>query len=207
MIYPTPHARRDMMIAALKSGQSPHTVAYRFGCSHSAARQMAEALGIRPVMPGPHPKVDRNRRICDLWLKGWSGTEIAVEMGISRNAAIGVVARAGLSGIKRQAHKTRKPARAATKRPPKGKDERQPPQPVSLPRKDGEPKSRKRRLEDAQANECRWIAGDDDLCCGHETRPGSSFCPHHHGRAYQRQERPIRVPEERTIRKAFRYAA
>jgi len=53
---------------------------------------------------------------------------------------------------------------------------------LSLPRAEAllPPPSLKIALIDLNPGQCRFIAGEDGLACGHPTLPGSSWCPAHH---------------------------
>ena len=118
----------------------------------------------------------------DLWNKGFSGTQIACELGnVSRNAVIGKVHRLGLGGRKTPSRPRSKKqvaqlaaARGAVKRTskpkPKPKPRQMPPRPSNtIP------------LEDLNDSVCRWPIGDGPpyAFCGCKVKPGSSYCPEH----------------------------
>lgn len=124
-----------------------------------------------------------------LWADGWSASHIAQQIGgTTRNAVIGKVHRLGLPGRKpRMRMRSRRSRVRRTLRswPPMRCDVRPvtpmaklPPEPVSL----GLP------LEDLTECTCHWPHGDPlkDFggFCGHPVVPGSSYCAHHHGRAF-----------------------
>lgn len=46
------------------------------------------------------------------------------------------------------------------------------------------PHSLKVHLLDAGARDCRYMEGEDHLCCGHEIQEGSAYCPAHHALCY-----------------------
>ena len=46
-------------------------------------------------------------------------------------------------------------------------------------------------ITEVSAFQCRYIEGDDGLCCGHPVTPGTPWCPAHHAIVYQ-------APKERS---------
>jgi GcrA cell cycle regulator len=127
-----------------------------------------------------------------MWVGGSSASEIANEIGCSRNAVIGKLHRLGLQ-------RTRRPVRAAQPRIPRrpvirlstsGNLGRRPPQaaipPVPLAIVDGldrapTPKS----ILDIGPHECRYAVGDAPMVfCGRTTSQGLPFCAGHARMAY-----------------------
>ena len=45
-------------------------------------------------------------------------------------------------------------------------------------------------LMELEANDCRYIAGNDLLYCAHPQLPGSSYCPNHHRLVWRKPEPP-----------------
>lgn len=118
-----------------------------------------------------------------LWAEGCTATEIQATIGaVSRSAVLGKIHRLGLIGPRTWRVKIMPP-----KPPPK------PPVAVAVvpeapvPRTiDGQPVT----LENCGANDCRWPYGDPWMpefhLCGQPREEGSSYCPHHHGKATTR---------------------
>ena len=143
-------------------------------------------------------------RLKALHAQGLSGSELAARLGagLTRSAIFGKLHRLGLTGGKsaatqRQSSRlaARNNARAASGLPASG-----PPKfnfaRVKVPRKraraaaassdgfplsDGPllPPSLEIGILDIHAGQCRFIAGEGGLCCGHPVLEGSSWCPAH----------------------------
>lgn len=45
--------------------------------------------------------------------------------------------------------------------------------------------------------ECRWIEGDDGMCCAAVTKPGSSYCAEHHAICWVK---PLPVKDKAPVR-------
>lgn len=126
---------------------------------------------------------ERNRKICDLRLKGLTPAQITRRLKLSRGVVNGVLWREGLS-VQVKAVITSKRAKA---KPPKVVDVRR-----------EQEKANKIALQDAKAltiepiplgtdSGCQWIHGDarERVMCGHTVKGRSAWCPHHHARVYQ----------------------
>jgi GcrA cell cycle regulator len=134
--------------------------------------------------------VDRITELKRLVEAGHTCSQIAGEIGVSRNAVIGKISRLGL---------TRPPGEAGHRRQP-GPQERtrrslhrvlklmraaaEPPV-EEAPGSDG----RRTTLFELSARNCRWPIGspgaDDFGFCGNEPVAGLPYCPRHAGMAYQ----------------------
>lgn len=140
---------------------------------------------IKPVRV-PHSNdwpADRIEQLKGLWERGFSGSQIAAEMGgLTRNAVIGKAHRLGLS--KRITTKARPYIRkrlmptAMAKDQPEFRDE-----PVRLA---DEPD-----IIAVGKNQCRWPVGvceyDRHLFCGHVTPSGASYCGFHNLKSYNQR--------------------
>lgn len=131
-----------------------------------------------------HERDERNRKVCDLRLKGLTPAQICRRLKLSRGVVNGVLWREGLS-VQVKAVITSKRAKA---KPPKVVDIKQ-----------EKARAAKVALEEAKAiaiepiplgtdSGCQWIHGDpqDRVMCGHTPRARSVWCAHHYDRVYQR---------------------
>lgn len=121
-----------------------------------------------------------------------SCAKIACELGVTRNSAIGKGRRLGL-GPKPSSHpKTntpcRKPTRVHTGNINRKRAERnfgsvwgaypeKAPEPF-IPRA-ADIVSLELTILEVQQGQCKYIAGDDRLCCGHPVKEGKPYCPSH----------------------------
>ncbi|MGU3495909.1 GcrA family cell cycle regulator [Xanthobacteraceae bacterium A53D] len=164
-----------------------------------------------------HASEQLKNRIRDLWLEGHSAGQIASRVGTefgqhrTRNSIIGIINRMGIrraAGMKRSTRDARTANgqaadKAARSKPASAKGAALPaaapleivsivaPAPVMPVVDGGIP------LIGAPNAACRyWVSGQGAtlMVCGATVRPGSSYCPCHHGTAY--------VPPERRSRRA-----
>lgn len=140
-----------------------------------------------------------------LWAEGWSGGEIAKQLGgVTRNAVIGKVHRLGLG--------PRTPCKPVKTNPPKSENphpliaERRPkpsPRLVAKPKKkktgDEVRKPHHIPLEALTPSTCRWPYRHEDgswSFCGCDVAPGSVYCAHHKAMATRKvgkvDERPAK---------------
>jgi GcrA cell cycle regulator len=130
-----------------------------------------------------------------LWAEGFSGSVIADRLHVTRNAVIGKVHRLGLPhrAVRHcrppNNHKQRGPYR------PRRSFGASPPAPNTAPSESFEPVIFEPvTLLDAGRGQCRWMQGNDRMCCGRQIQRGSSYCPSHHADVWkptpprQRQE-------------------
>jgi len=138
-------------------------------------------------------------RACQLWRDGRSASFIAGELGLTRNAVMGKLARLGLLG----------PARTAALQPvapPRPKPQPEPhvppppppvPPPVVPPPVAQPPKPVSfMRLSSCH---CRFPLGEERpfRYCGAPPEAGSSYCPEHTKACYYRPPSPVRSPRRR----------
>lgn len=135
-----------------------------------------------------------------LWIEGYSANQIAKRLGgISRNAVIGKINRAGLQRSAGALRATCAPSstRAAAARraaaPRKATFASEPPTPSIIraptPIREDEPSRTRVALVDLNASMCRWPIGDPatpdfHFCGGKRLEPGS-YCAGHALKAYQ----------------------
>ena len=141
---------------------------------------------------------ERERQLVRLFKQGdMTMVEIADCMGITKNAVIGKLHRMGLTRPEnnpignseaaqrsRAANKAKRAEQARIKRAQQGNVAAQAGQGYDL---------NAQKMPSGQG--CRFIASDpkerpdgadfESLYCGHERKPGSSYCPDHHRRCYQ----------------------
>jgi GcrA cell cycle regulator len=112
---------------------------------------------------------------------GLSGSAIAVQLGISRNAVLGKIDRLGLSsGEPRSAKPVRQKPKVERKRPWMPL-----PETVELPAMPAAPKNAITLLE-LKSHQCRWPFGDGPiLFCGGDAVDGKPYCAGHCRVAYR----------------------
>lgn len=114
-------------------------------------------------------------RIREMTAAGDSYSKIAAAMGFTRNQVIGIRHRAGIQSI--ATTPVGRKRRAAMPRV----------QPVIEVVDDHEPPTRRFSINQLTSVTCRWPHGDPKSAsfnyCGHDTKPDSAYCPHHHRRA------------------------
>jgi hypothetical protein len=146
---------------------------------------------------------ERTERAKELWLGGFSASQIAADLGrVTRNSVIGKLNRLGLMGrglptqpqIRRTqprvqvfTYKTERPAKPQPRQPPLPKVEKIATLIVS--NAVSAPLSKALLIDALTARTCRWMDGhpkQGGTFCGHTTLPGKPWCPHHFGRVYWR---------------------
>lgn len=133
---------------------------------------------------------DRIEELARLWADGFSASQIATRLGnTTRNAVMGKVHRLGLSArIQRRQARIRLPARSPQRAPEHTvRPWRPTPRPLTIPQSDQS--ALLLSILDLKSCSCRWPYGDPlgefGGFCGRQVRPGSSYCPHHHRKAYR----------------------
>ena len=155
---------------------------------------------------------ERKRIVANLLREGKSAGQIATYMEISRSSVIGLVHRdAGLSEIgfarsKGPSEKSKAALSSARRAEPKSASKRPARQlsvvaTVKAEEKGSEtvaakpdlvrPVTLDQPLAELSLNQCRFATnkaarGEAHLFCGLDTKPGSSFCDHHHSRVFVR---------------------
>ena len=130
---------------------------------------------------------DRTDRLKTLWQQNWSASQIAADLGTTKNAVSGKIDRLRLPG---RAKSPPRPKRKRDTRTMHLRLERKPPAPIveqPIPLL-CEPVS----LFDAEQHHCRWPMGEpSDLntfrFCGADKVEGLSYCQHHCRIAYTRR--------------------
>lgn len=126
----------------------------------------------------PVPK-ERIEAVRGYWAHGWSASDIACRLNITRNAVIGIVDR-HLHGIVRHKSKNSPKAKAALKvmaDAPKAE-----PRPAPAPRKMKlpEPVNLALNMMDLTQESCRFPHGDGPFVfCGQKTDEDHPYCPYH----------------------------
>lgn len=144
-------------------------------------------LGVGPYKPKNFWTETNCERLAELWGKGWSANQIALEMGCSRNAVIGKAHRLGLPSRPSPInHTTGKHSRSQRRKKQDAKAllnlNREPPKEPGHGRIDG--------VQPYQADvgpvmDCQWIEGAPGTpVCGKRSRPGKPYCAEHCERAY-----------------------
>lgn len=132
------------------------------------------------------------QQLAELWNStSLSATEIGKKVGRTRNAVLGKLHRMELLGTSARkpgtnnqsyAPKKRKPAR----RPAKDVSQRPRPQPgtVLLPSV-SVAAALNIPFNEIGPDQCRYMAGNDRICCGLPTVPHQSWCPTHYHRVFR----------------------
>jgi GcrA cell cycle regulator len=153
---------------------------------------------------------ERTETLKRLWAEGWSASQVAARLGVTRGAVTGRIHRLGLVGrasASRAATIGRRTAEARAPRPA-AHDAPGAPQGPSMPLPAAQPDDVARvSVMDLEPYHCRWIPGDPveigayaPLFCGLARSPGSSYCATHHARAVNPVLlRPVRVVERNVV--------
>ena len=133
---------------------------------------------------------ERKETAAHLWHNGHSAAEIARHLGsVTRNAVIGLLYRMGLLGNRPKAHKSleakhhRRTNNRPRKTPPvsRGQKARKSPASASLPLAvTSALPPLNLSIIDVKDGQCKFIAGNDGLCCAHPVHAESSWCPSHY---------------------------
>jgi len=156
----------------------------------------------------PRKPADWDReKAYNLWLTGMSGGQIAERLGVTRNAVMGALYRAGFTGLEAVRSKKKKPPL----RPPRPKKavavpKKPPPDPIktytardfyivieSMDRPSGF------TITELRKNQCRYPVSpdyaekDSHLFCGKPCLPGKMYCVDHNKVAYKSVEYTRRI--------------
>lgn len=139
--------------------------------------QIAAHKKHRPIVPGWWTP-ERTERLCAMWRDGANGTQIALELGTTRNAVRGRLHRLGLKEDDRTT-----PAPVVVVTPPRT------PPPVPPPPR---PPAAAERISifDLTNETCRWPFNDGMFCGKREADLNNRmpYCRHHAGIAWPRRE-------------------
>ena len=190
--------KREAVIALCRQGLSNDRIAERLGApSHHAVAgviRRAKANGhVKDTAAKPVRKRDWDQaamqKAANLWHKGWPTSRIAVELGVSRNAIVGIAGR----------NRDLFPDRSGS--PGVGADKPMPCQPEP----DSRPPDRQRAFEpmpgcepvtlfDLSPMQCRWpvngFDGDEPIFCGQFCERDEAYCAFHQRIAYRSSDRP-----------------
>lgn len=201
---------REIEILTAEWGKTPGTdLARKLGRTVHAIGKKRENLKLHPTRASRWGDSETDR-IAALWREGKSASEIAAELGCTRNAVIGKVHRLGLSSADKARHHSKSPCRNLSpeelearrerhrlymrsySKTPKGRAQQRrykkknkptkPHGPTALPILHPVPGHLGHSLEEVTG--CRFMPGDEHLCCGLDRREGSSWCPEHHRMVY-----------------------
>ena len=122
--------------------------------------------------------------------EGYSGSQAAHELGITRNAAIGKATRLGIHFNSRPGQLIDRPRAPQLRSEPSVRSTprvrvrvvTRAPLPPMAP----EPESRNLTFAQLKANDCRYPVTADSpfLFCGQQKQGGSSYCAHHHHKCW-----------------------
>jgi GcrA cell cycle regulator len=186
--YPRWTPEQDQTLRELRHTHKPEQIARLVGRSHKAVNHRAHLLGMEKLNRYT-AWVDPTllERVKLLWLEGKSATEIAqiTDCGLTRCAIIGKLHREGLSNL-------RPPSQPKQKQQPKPKRNHNP---FHYGRKPWRPKreteatgvpspnlpSLNLSILEVKNGQCKYMAGEDHLCCAHPVvAQGSSWCASHY---------------------------
>lgn len=139
---------------------------------------------------------DRVELLTSMWGRGYSGTQIAVELGgVTRNAVVGKVHRLGLSNRIRENCAPPRPPRARAAPSLQHRKIRQRPLDIVLAAPEPEiiehliPLRQRCALLDLTDSKCRWPIGDpgtpEFFFCGGAPVDGMPYCNYHSRVAYK----------------------
>jgi GcrA cell cycle regulator len=130
---------------------------------------------------------DRVAAVTQLWAAGLSASQIAAQLGVTRNAVIGKLHRLGLLGSRPRSDATRR-ITSRPRAPSPRRRARRPKLATSPPCAEPEGPGEVDRLERLGPRQCRWPIGDpraeDFSFCGRRTETGP-YCPAHRAVAFR----------------------
>ncbi|HWL06752.1 MAG TPA: GcrA family cell cycle regulator [Xanthobacteraceae bacterium] len=150
------------------------------------------------------------------WSEGATGSQIATEIGTTRNSIIGKINRLGLrrtaprenlnkgGGAYQQRNRNRKPKAAPAILTVIGKPKAAPmPKGAKPPVVRAPAKSLRLTFADLEPRTCRFPEGDGPFFfCGQPTKPGKSYCPSCEANAYRVAPKPPSRAEQ-ALRRAM----
>lgn len=151
---------------------------------------------------------EQNEFVKTKWAEGWSAADIAAEIGgVSRSAVLGKVHRMNLAarrGDKRKEitvrpYVPRQRLRKPNQQPmnemfpflARGKAAKEFARRVGVAELSPDQSLHAVTFEKLDSMHCRWMLGEpsEQLYCGEDHKPGSSYCHRHHAIAYTKPER------------------
>lgn len=197
------------------AGHTDGEIAARLGLSRNGARHRLKRAGLIRTERRPRAKTtpwtdERREQVFGLWRAGKSATEIAAEVGgTTRNAILGLIHRAGMSGRvdsngqkittnpnrrreRRTAPRTRTPREQRCEKPKWDRAAIPPTLQEDLQR------TTLVTLSEVESHHCRYVVGDvaggETLMCGADKVPGLSYCERHAARVFEAPKSRTRKP-------------
>jgi hypothetical protein len=126
-------------------------------------------------------------QVAELWEHTkLTATEIGMRIGKTRNAVLGKIGRMGLLGTTARVPCSHGESAARRKRKyPAVRRPRRSVVVLPLPLDVAAPPPPSVPFIETAHNQCRYMPGDDRMCCGQPTWARSSWCPHHYRMVYQ----------------------
>jgi GcrA cell cycle regulator len=191
---------REWIRNALAEGKSVAEIARHFGRDPGTLRSRMKFWGLNyPKQEEINKEIADREQVLAGYLKdGMSYTQIGEKMGVTRLRVAGWVHRMDPELKASIAKPTKENTTKSSEEARKGammtpmygglrSRRRATPPPLEVVYRPGEPQSLKVPVLDLGPFSCRWVHGDPKVehhCCGHTTKPGSSFCDFHHGICY-----------------------
>lgn len=178
-----------------EEGRFLHEVAALFSCSNEAALSAGHRAGVRG-WPQPTPWTpDVDARMIGLREEGKTLTQVALVLGMTRNAIASRLKRLGRSRPSKEITRLERAGRR--RNPPRPPQPPKPPKPVKVAKTSKpevvapapvHPIFPVVALSDLTLCMCRWPYGDPQAAdfgfCGQPKREGSPYCPGHHAVAF-----------------------
>lgn len=195
--------QKEAILADYYAGMPMKGITAKHGCEACLPARLAKRHGgnvrgkVQPHLPRGNWTRERDDKLKTLWNCGYTGRQIGVQLGISKNAVIGRAHRLGLPARALGSRKSTGERRARAKTL-KRQEPRQTRPPViralaivELPVL--QRASRRLTLLELTPLDCKWpVAGTGEHTefCGHVRVTGRPYCAFHVGRAYRAAEPP-----------------